>query len=216
MINNVETLANVPPILDRGSAWFRDIGTAESPGTKVFSLAGRSKYAGLIEVPMGTPLRQVVEDIADGTKSGRPILAVQLGGLSGSIVPVAKLDTPLSYEAMGELGTIIGSGSMIVLDEQDDLLDLAAYYLDYAVAESCGRCAACRIGTRQLLDLVRGIQAGTKGPEHLPLIRRVAQAMNAASLCGLGKAAPRPLMSVLRFDQSLIHAAQSVAEGGPT
>ena len=198
VINNVETLANVPAIVGRGADRFRSLGTDESPGTKVFSLAGRGRYAGLIEVPMGTPLRDVVETIGGGARTGRAVLAVQTGGLSAGIVTADALDTPLTYEAMSELGSIIGSGSMIVLDERDDLLDLAHFYIDYAVQESCGRCAACRIGSRQLLELVKRMQRGDRSEATLSQSARICEAMRAASLCGLGKAAPRPLLSVLR------------------
>ncbi len=198
VINNVETLANIPIIVTRGAEWFRSIGTPESPGTKVFSLAGRARLAGLLEVPMGTLIGTVAETLGGGTKSGRPIKAVQLGGLSGGLLPANRLDTPLSYEALEELGAIVGSGGMIVLDETDDLVDLARYFLQYAVDESCGRCAPCRIGTRHLLDLTTQIQQRGATPADLVLIRRIAAAMQAASLCGLGKAAPRPLMSLLK------------------
>jgi len=204
VINNVETLANIPIIVTRGAEWFRSIGTPESPGTKVFSLAGRADRAGLLEVPMGTRIGTVVETLGGGTKSGRPVRAVQLGGLSGGLLAADKFATPLSYEALGELGAIVGSGGMIVLDETDDLLDLARYFLEYAVEESCGRCAACRIGTQQLLNLTTRIQAEGATAADLALIRRLSEAMQAASLCGLGKAAPRPLMSLLNGWDGLI------------
>lgn len=198
VVNNVETLANVPRILAHGADWFRSIGTKDSPGTKVFSLAGRGRYAGLLEVPMGTPLRTVVEDIGGGTRTERPIKAVQTGGLSGGIIPANILDTPLTYEAMSEQGSIMGSGGMIVLDDADDLLDLAIYYLDHAVNESCGRCAACRIGGKQLHTLALRLKKDPENRELKLMIRRVSETMKTASLCGLGKATPRPLLSVLR------------------
>ncbi len=198
VISNVETLANVPRIIQHGAEWFRAIGTPESPGTKVYSLAGRARLAGLLEVPMGTRLSTVVDTLGGGTKTGQPVRAVQIGGLSGGLIPAEKLETTLSYEAMSELGSIVGSGGMIVLDETDDLLALAQYFLQYAVEESCGRCAACRIGTHQLLNLATKIQKEGATDADLALINRLAETMQAASLCGLGKAAPRPLMSVLR------------------
>ena len=198
VISNVETLANVPRIIDRGADWFRSIGTAESPGTKVYSLAGRARLAGLLEVPMGTSLDSVVNDMGGGTKTGQPVEAVQLGGLSGGLIPSDQLDSALSYEAMSERGSIVGSGGMIVLDANDDLLDLARYFLQYAVEESCGRCAACRIGTHHLLTLATAIQKEGASEADLALIRRLAATMQATSLCGLGKAAPRPLMGILR------------------
>lgn len=197
-VNNVETLANIPRIIGRGAEWFRSIGTQESTGTKVFSLAGRGRLAGLLEVPMGTPLRTVVEELGGGTRSGRAIKAVQTGGLSGGIITAEQLDTPLTYEAMSGQGSIMGSGGMIILDEADDLLELAIYYLDHAVHESCGRCAACRIGGTQLLKLAKQLQKQPDDKPLIDLIFRIAETMEAASLCGLGKATPRPLLSVLR------------------
>ncbi|MBT3294566.1 MAG: NADH-quinone oxidoreductase subunit L [Verrucomicrobia bacterium] len=198
VISNVETLANLPRIIARGADWFRTIGTTDSPGTKVFSLAGRARLAGLLEVPMGTSLRTVIDTLGGGSKTGRPVCGVQIGGLSGGLIPAEQLDTTLSYEAMSELGSVVGSGGMIVLDEDDDLLDLACYFLQYAVEESCGRCAACRIGTHQLLNLATKIRQNGATDADLALIDRLAKTMQATSLCGLGKAAPRPLMSFLR------------------
>ncbi len=212
VVNNVETLANVPHILANGPEWFRDIGTADSPGTKVFSLAGRARQAGLLEVPMGTDIKTVVDVLGAGTKSGRPVHAVQIGGLSGGLVPAERLTTPLSYEAMSELGAIVGSGGMVVLDDTDELLDLACYFLEFAVGESCGRCAACRIGTRQLLDLTRVIQREGATVRELSLIRRIGEAMQAASLCGLGKAAPRPLLSFLKNWRHLVPMREGTAQ----
>jgi NADH:ubiquinone oxidoreductase subunit F (NADH-binding)/(2Fe-2S) ferredoxin len=204
IISNVETLANIPRIIDRGAEWFRSIGTPESPGTKVFSLAGRARLAGLLEIPMGTTISTVVDTLGGGTKTGQPVRAVQIGGLSGGLIPADKLETTLSYEAMSELDSIVGSGGMIVLDETDDLLALARYFLQYAVEESCGRCAACRIGTHQLLNLATKIQEEGATDADLVLINRLAETMQATSLCGLGKAAPRPLMSFLRNWPTLV------------
>jgi len=215
VINNVETLANIPRIIEQGADWFRSIGTPDSPGTKVFSLAGRTRLAGLLEVPLGTTLADVVETLGGGARSGRPILAVQIGGLSGGLVPAARMQAPLSYEGMSELGAIVGSGGMVVLDDTDDLLDLARFFLRYAVEESCGRCAACRIGTHQLLNLTRGIQRRGATPGDLALIARIAETMEAASLCGLGKAAPRSLMSVIRNWDSLIPRRDAETEEAP-
>ena len=204
VISNVETLANIPRIVAHGADWFRSIGTPESPGTKVFSLAGRARLAGLLEIPMGTKLSTVVDTLGGGTKTGEPVRAVQIGGLSGGLIPADKMETTLSYEAMSELGSIVGSGGMIVLDETDDLLALARYFLQYAVEESCGRCAACRIGTHQLLNLATKIQEEGATDADLVLINRLSETMQATSLCGLGKAAPRPLMSFLRNWPTLI------------
>lgn len=198
VISNVETLANIPEIISRGPAWFRSIGTAESPGTKVFSLAGRARLAGLVEVPMGTTIGEVVETIGGGPREGRRLQAVQIGGLSGGLVPAERMDTELSYESMRRIDGIVGSGGMVVLDDTDDLLDLARFFLRYAVDESCGRCAACRIGTRQLMDLTKKIQKKGAEPRDIAMIHLLAETMEAASLCGLGKGAPRALLSLLR------------------
>lgn len=210
VINNVETFANVPYIAREGAETYRRVGTPDSPGTKVFSLAGRARHAGLIEVAMGTSLADVVNVLGAGTRSGKPVQAVQIGGLSGGIVMHDALDVPLTYEAMSERGTIIGSGGMIILDEDDDLVALARYYLAYAAEESCGGCAACRIGSRQLLELVQQLAAGHQ--EVRPLMLRVAETMRTASLCGLGKAAARPLMAVL---ETLDRRADAAPDGEP-
>lgn len=215
VISNVETLANIPAIIGKGATWFRSIGTEASPGTKVFSLAGHARLAGLLEVPMGTHIRTVVETLGGGTKNGRPVCAVQIGGLSGGLIPAAQLSTALSYEAMTELGSIVGSGGMVVVDDTDDLLDLARYFLRYAVDESCGRCAACRIGTHQLLNLTKKIQNEGATDADLALVHRLSETMQAASLCGLGKAAPRSLMSVLRHWDSVVPRPRDKA-GSPS
>ncbi len=213
VISNVETLANVPRIIEQSAAWFRSIGTADSPGTKVFSMAGRARLAGLVEVPMGTKLSTVVDSLGGGTKTGRPVRAVQIGGLSGGLVPAEQLDTTLSYEAMSELGSIVGSGGMIVLDDNDDLLDLARFFLQYAVEESCGRCAACRIGTHQLLNLATKIREEGATDDDLVLAERLSETMQATSLCGLGKAAPRTLMSFLRNWSDLVPRKETSTGG---
>ncbi len=198
-VNNVETLANVPTIIRKGSAWYSAIGTETSKGTKVFALTGKALYSGLIEVPMGTTLRDVVEEIAGGSSSNRPLKAIQTGGPSGGVIPVSLLDTPVCYEKLKELGSIMGSGGMIVMDADDSMPEIAAFYLEFTVDESCGKCAPCRIGGKQLLDLLKKITAGKGNAQDLTQVRRLSEAMRKGSLCGLGQTAPNPVDSTLRY-----------------
>jgi NADP-reducing hydrogenase subunit HndC len=199
MINNVETLANVAQIVLRGGEWFSGIGLGKSTGTKVFAVTGKVKHAGLVEIPMGMTLREVVEGICGGTASGGPIKAVQTGGPSGGLIPGRELDTPITYEHLQKLGSYMGSGGMIVMEETDDLVELSRFYLGFCVDESCGKCAPCRIGGTQMLRLLDRIAAGRGREEDLATIRRVAHAMQKASLCGLGQGAPNPVLSALRY-----------------
>jgi len=199
MINNVETLANIPPILQRGGAWFKAIGIGNSTGTKVFAVSGKIKTSGLVEIPMGTPLNVIVNDICGGAAAGRKIKAVQTGGPSGGLIPADHLDTPVSYEHLQQLGSIMGSGGMIVMDDTDSIVELSRFYLGFCVDESCGRCAPCRIGGAQILRTLNKI-ADRKGTEKdIATVRRLAHAMQKASLCGLGQTAPNPILSALRY-----------------
>jgi NADH:ubiquinone oxidoreductase subunit F (NADH-binding)/(2Fe-2S) ferredoxin len=199
MINNVESLANLSQIVTRGGKWFSTIGLGRSTGTKVFAVTGKVKHAGLVEIPMGMTLRQVVEGICGGTSSGGPIKAVQTGGPSGGLIPGRELDTPITYEHLQKLGSYMGSGGMIVMDETDDLVELSRFYLGFCVDESCGKCAPCRIGGTQMLRLLDKIAAGKGREEDIATIRRLAHAMQKASLCGLGQGAPSPVLSALRY-----------------
>jgi NADH:ubiquinone oxidoreductase subunit F (NADH-binding) len=199
MINNVESLANLSQIVARGGKWFSTIGLGNSTGTKVFAVTGKVKHAGLVEIPMGMTLRQVVEGICGGTSSGGPIKAVQTGGPSGGLIPGRELDTPITYEHLQRLGSYMGSGGMIVMDETDDLVELSRFYLGFCVDESCGKCAPCRIGGTQMLRLLDKIAAGKGREEDIATIRRLAHAMQKASLCGLGQGAPSPVLSALRY-----------------
>lgn len=198
-INNVETLANIAPIIQRGGAWFADIGVGASTGTKVFAMTGKIARPGLIEIPMGTSLKKVVEDIGGGAAAGRTIKGVQTGGPSGGVIPARLLDSPVSYEGLAELGSIMGSGGLIVMDDQDSMVDITRFYLGFCVEESCGKCAPCRIGGTQVLVLLDKIADGTASKGDLATIRRVCQAMQKASLCGLGQTAPNPVLSALRY-----------------
>ncbi len=199
MINNVESLANICQIVRLGGEWFSGIGLGNSKGTKVFAVTGKVKHAGLVEIPMGVTLRQVVEGICGGSASGNPIKAVQTGGPSGGLIPASAMDTPITYEHLIQLGSFMGSGGMIVMDETDDLVELSRFYLGFCVDESCGKCAPCRIGGTQMLRLLDKIAAGKGRAEDVATIRRLAHAMQKASLCGLGQGAPNPVLSALRY-----------------
>jgi NADH:ubiquinone oxidoreductase subunit F (NADH-binding) len=198
-INNVETLANVPAILLRGGDWFGGIGTELSKGTKVFAVTGKVKNSGLVEVPMGTTLNEIVMDISGGTASRKRVKAVQTGGPSGGMIPEDFLNTPVSYETLQKLGSIMGSGGMIVMDENDCMVDIAKFYLGFCVDESCGKCAPCRIGGTQMLNMLDKISDGTGVVEDIARLKRVSSAMQNASLCGLGQTAPNPVISSLMY-----------------
>jgi len=215
-INNVETLANVPLILLRGAQWFASRGTEKSKGTKLFALTGKSKNNGLVEVPMGMTLRDVIEKIGGGTDSGLKIKAIQTGGPSGGMIPEHQFDTPVSYENLQQLGSMMGSGGMIVIDENDSVVELAQFYLDFCVDESCGKCAPCRIGGTQMLHLLNKIVEGKGTAEDIRTIRKVAKAMQKASLCALGQTAPNPTLSAIRhfeheFTERLLPVATTKA-----
>ena len=199
MINNVESLANMAQIMLRGGEWFASIGMGRSTGTKVFAVTGKVRHAGLVEIPMGMTLREVVEGICGGSATGSPIKAVQTGGPSGGLIPARELDTPITYEHLQKLGSYMGSGGMIVMDETDDLVELSRFYLGFCVDESCGKCAPCRIGGTQMLRLLDRIAAGKGTETDVATIKRLAHAMQKASLCGLGQGAPNPVLSALRY-----------------
>ena len=199
VINNVETLANVPFILLKGGDWFAGIGTENSKGTKVFALTGKVKNSGLIEVPMGTTLREIVFDIGGGVIGDKKIKAVQTGGPSGGVIPEHLLDTPVDYENLQRLGSIMGSGGMIVMSEDDCMVDISKFYLKFCVDESCGKCAPCRIGGYQMLKILDKITRGEGDEKDLENISLIARAMQKASLCGLGQTAPNPVVSTMKY-----------------
>ena len=199
VINNVETYANIPVIVLRGGDWFAKIGTAKSTGTKVFALTGKIHNSGLIEVPMGITLREIIYDIGGGIRGGKKFKAVQTGGPSGGVITADYLDTPIDYEHLQALGSIMGSGGMIVMDEDDCMVDVARFYQEFCVDESCGKCAPCRIGTRTLLNLLEKIAAGKGTKGDLDKIREVGTAMQKAALCGLGQTAPNPVLSTMKY-----------------
>jgi len=199
VIQNVETLGNLPHILRNGAAWFAEVGTPQSRGTKTFALAGKVARTGLIEVPLGTPLRQIVMEIGGGMASGKAPKAVQTGGPSGGCIPAEKFDLPVDYESLGAAGSIMGSGGMIVLDEDSCMVDIARYFLTFTQQESCGKCVPCRVGTRAMLQLLENITKGLGRPEDLQQLEEIAETVKAGSLCGLGQTAPNPVLTTLRY-----------------
>lgn len=201
-VNNVETLANIPAIIMKGAAWYSSIGTATSKGTKVFALAGKINNVGLVEVPMGTTLREIIYDIGGGIKDGREFKAVQTGGPSGGCITAEFLDTPIDYESLGAIGSMMGSGGMIVMDEDNCMIDIAKFYLEFTVEESCGKCSPCRIGNKRLLEMLEKISKGNGTKEDLHKLKSLANTIKDTSLCGLGQTAPNPVLSTMKYFKS--------------
>lgn len=199
VINNVETLANIAIILLKGAKWFSGIGSETAKGTKVFALTGKVKNSGLIEVPMGITIREIVYEIGGGVFEDKELKAVQTGGPSGGVIPKEFLDTPVDYENLQKLGSIMGSGGMIVLDEEDCMVDIAKFYLRFCVDESCGKCSPCRIGGFQMLNYLKKISRGKATQEDLVKLENICHAVKKASLCGLGQTAPNPILSTLKY-----------------
>lgn len=205
VINNVETWANIPVILTKGADWFNKIGTEDSKGTKVFALTGKVENSGLVEVPMGTTLREIIYEIGGGIKGGKKFKGVQTGGPSGGIITEENLDTPIDFGALVRLGSMMGSGGMIVMDEDDCVVDVAKFYMEFCVDESCGKCSPCRIGTRQLHTILEKISRGNGEPEDLQKLKDIGLAMKTASLCALGQSAPNPTLSTIaKYEQEYI------------
>ena len=199
ILNNVETWANVNPIILKGAQWFSSIGTETSPGTKVFALGGKITNVGLVEVPMGTTLREIVEEIGGGIPNGKKFKAAQTGGPSGGCIPAECIDTPIDYDSLLAIGSMMGSGGMIILDEDTCMVDIAKFYLEFTADESCGKCTPCRIGTKRLLQLLTKITEGKGEPEDIVKIEELAAHMKQSSLCALGQSAPNPVLSTLRY-----------------
>ncbi|MCL2459290.1 MAG: SLBB domain-containing protein [Desulfobulbus sp.] len=197
LINNVETYANIPPIVERGPGWFSALGTDRSKGTKVFALTGKIRHAGLVEVPMGMSLREIIFDIGGGIPDGRAFKAVQTGGPSGGCIPEEFLDTPVSYESLNELGSIMGSGGMIVIDETSCMIDVVKYFMEFSMEESCGKCVPCRVGTVQVHRLLTRFQERRATAADLAMLEDLCDLIQHASLCGLGQSAPNPVLSTL-------------------
>jgi NADH:ubiquinone oxidoreductase subunit F (NADH-binding) len=198
-LNNVETWANVPHIVSRGGAWFAGIGTAGSKGTKVFSLVGKIENTGLVEVPMGISLRRIIEEIGGGPKGGKRFKAVQTGGPSGGCIPASHLDAPVDFDELTKLGSMMGSGGMIVMDEDTCMVNVARYFFEFLKSESCGKCTPCREGLAQMLHILELITRGEGTHEHLGQLETLAELLSEASLCALGKTAANPVLSTLRY-----------------
>jgi NADH-quinone oxidoreductase subunit F len=198
-LNNVETWANVPAIMLNGSSWFASKGTRQSKGTKILALTGRIRNTGLVEVAMGTPIRTVVFDIGGGAVDGKAIKAVQTGGPSGGCLPVDMFDLAVDFDVLSEAGSMVGSGGMVVMDESSCMVDVAKYFLAFLQDESCGKCVPCRLGIDRMLEIVTDITEGRGRPEQLDLLEELADTVSQTALCGLGKTAPNPVLSTLRY-----------------
>ncbi len=199
ILNNVETWANVNPIITKGAKWFSEIGTETSKGTKVFALGGNITNVGLVEVPMGTTLREIVEEIGGGIPNGKKFKAAQTGGPSGGCIPAQCIDTPIDYDSLISIGSMMGSGGMIILDDSNCMVDISKFYLEFTADESCGKCTPCRIGTKRLLQLLTKITEGKGEPEDIHKIEELASHMKSSSLCALGQSAPNPVLSTMRY-----------------
>lgn len=216
IINNVETYANIAQIIKNGADWFRSIGTESSPGTKVFALGGKITNTGLVEVPMGTTLREVIYEIGGGCPNHKAFKAVQTGGPSGGCLTEEQLDTPIGFDELVKLGSMMGSGGMIVLDEDNCMVDVARFYMDFIVDESCGKCSPCRIGTKRLLELLNQICNGEGTLETLDELESLCYTIKETALCGLGQSAPNPVLSTLKMfkDEYLAHVVDKKCPAG--
>ena len=199
VLNNVETYANIAQIILKGSKWYSSMGTATSKGTKVFALGGKITNVGLVEIPMGTTLREIIEEIGGGIPNGKKFKAAQTGGPSGGCIPAEHIDTPIDYDSLLAIGSMMGSGGMIILDEDSCMVDIAKFYLEFTVDESCGKCTLCRVGTRRLLQYLEKITQGKGEDGDIEKIEELAQHMQKSSLCALGQTAPNPILSTLKF-----------------
>ena len=216
ILNNVETYANVPVIILKGAEWFSGIGTEKSKGTKVFAVGGKIENTGLVEIPMGTTLREIVFDIGGGVPNGKKFKAAQTGGPSGGCIPASQLDTPIDYESLIALGSMMGSGGLIVMDEDTCMVDLAKFFLEFTVDESCGKCPPCRIGTKRMLEILTRITEGKGVPDDIEKLETLARDIKAAALCGLGQTAPNPVLSTLRYfrDEYMAHVIDKKCPAG--
>ena len=215
-LNNVETFANIPAIINNGASWFTEYGTEDSPGTKVFALGGKINNVGLVEVPMGTTLREIVYEIGGGIPDGREFKAVQTGGPSGGCIASSNLDTPIDFKSLSSIGSMMGSGGMLVLDDSDCMVDICKFFLEFTVEESCGKCTPCRIGNTRLLEMLEKITDGKGTAQDLEDLRELAITIKETSLCGLGKCAPNPVLSTLDnfYDEYLAHVADKKCPAG--
>ncbi|MEG1781629.1 MAG: NADH-quinone oxidoreductase subunit NuoF [Oscillospiraceae bacterium] len=216
ILNNVETYANIPQIILKGASWFSAIGTEKSKGTKVFALGGKIKNTGLVEIPMGTTLRTVIEEIGGGIPNGKKFKAAQTGGPSGGCIPASLIDTTMDYDSLISIGSMMGSGGLIVMDEDTCMVDIAKFFLQFTVEESCGKCAPCRIGTKRLLELLEKITSGNGEMEDLDKIEELCEFIQVNSQCGLGQTAPNPVLSTLRYfrDEYVAHIRDKKCPAG--
>ena len=216
ILNNVETYANIPQIIVNGPEWFASMGTEKSKGTKVFALGGKINNTGLVEVPMGTTLREIVEEIGGGIPNGKKFKAAQTGGPSGGCIPAEHLDVPIDYDNLKEIGSMMGSGGLIVMDEDTCMVDIAKFFLEFTVDESCGKCTPCRIGTRRMLEILEKITKGQAEMEDLDKLEELCRHLQSASLCALGQTAPNPVLSTLRYfrDEYIAHIVDKKCPAG--
>ena len=216
LLNNVETYANIPQIINKGADWFTQIGTEKSKGTKVFALGGKINNTGLVEVPMGTTLREIIEEIGGGIPNGKKFKAAQTGGPSGGCIPASLIDTPIDYDSLMAIGSMMGSGGLIVMDEDNCMVDIAKFFLEFTVDESCGKCTPCRIGTKRLLELLTKITDGKGTMEDLDKLEELCHSIKNSSLCGLGQTAPNPVLSTLKYfrDEYEAHVRDKVCPAG--
>ena len=216
ILNNVETFANIPQIIVNGTEWFASMGTEKSKGTKVFALGGKIHNTGLVEVPMGTTLREIVEEIGGGIPNGKKFKAAQTGGPSGGCIPAEHLDVPIDYDNLKAIGSMMGSGGLIVMDEDTCMVDIAKFFLEFTVDESCGKCTPCRIGTRRMLEILEKITKGQATMEDLDKLEELCYHLQSSSLCALGQTAPNPVLSTLRYfrDEYIAHIVDKKCPAG--
>lgn len=198
-VNNVETFANISEIINKGANWYSNIGAKKSTGTKVFALAGNINNVGLVEVPMGIPLRDIIYEIGGGLADNKQLKAIQTGGPSGGCIPIEYLDLPIEYDTLTAIGSMMGSGGMIVMDETNCMVDISKFYLEFSVDESCGKCTPCRIGNKRILEIIEDITKGKAVKEDLYKLEELCEVVKNTSLCGLGESAPNPVLSTIKF-----------------
>lgn len=216
LLNNVETYANIPVIINNGPEWFASIGTEKSKGTKVFAVGGKINNTGLVEIPMGTTLREVIYDIGGGIPNGKKFKAAQTGGPSGGCIPASHIDTPIDYDSLTELGSMMGSGGLIIMDEDNCMVDIAKFFLEFTVDESCGKCPPCRIGTKRMLEILEKITQGKGEESDIEKLETLANSIKKSALCGLGQTAPNPILSTLRYfrDEYIAHVKDKKCPAG--
>ena len=216
MLNNVETYANICPIILNGADWFANMGTEKSKGTKVFAVGGKINNTGLVEIEMGTPLREVIYNIGGGVPGGKKFKAAQTGGPSGGCIPASLIDTPMTYDDLSAIGSMMGSGGLIVMNEDDCMVDIAKFFLEFTVDESCGKCPPCRIGTKRMLEILEKITDGRGELEDIDKLETLAKNIKASALCGLGQTAPNPVLSTLRYfrDEYIAHVVDKKCPAG--